>query len=38
MLKHLDDFVLFWRLDDREVQDRVIVGLAVLAVIVVVVS
>ena len=34
MLKHLDDFVLFWRLDDRAVQDRVILGLAVLAVIV----
>lgn len=34
----INDFALFWRLDDRAVQDRVVVGLAVLAVIVVVVS
>jgi hypothetical protein len=34
----LNDFALFWRLDDRAVQDRVIVFVAALAVIVVAVS
>ena len=38
MTNLINDFVTFWRLDDRDVQDRVILALAVFALIVVVVS